>query len=142
MIQKKSSLSLKIKVKCLTDKSPEFCVQLNQIELVNNNNQFDVCPVLGPNTLEVTFLNKADTDTKIDSEGNILEDLAVIIDSLSIDNINISNDCKEYGIYTTQDQTVESTYGFMHKNGVFCYTFVYPIFYHLRNRNLIKNTNI
>jgi hypothetical protein len=138
MIQKKSSLSLKIKVKCLTDKSPDFCVQLNQVELADENNQFDGSPVLGQNTLQVTFLNKVDTDTKIDSEGNILEDLAVIIDSLLVDEVDVSSDCKQYGIYTTQDQAVERTYGFMHKNGVFCYKFVYPIFYHLRNRDLIK----
>ena len=138
MIQKKSSLSLKIKVKYLTHKSPDFCVQLNQVELADKNNQFDGSPVLGQNTLQVTFLNKVDTDTKIDSEGNILEDLAVIIDSLLVDEVDVSSDCKQYGIYTTQDQTVELTYGFMHKNGVFNYKFVYPIFYHLRNRDLIK----
>lgn len=141
MIQKKSSLSLKIEVKCLTDKSPAFCVKLNQVELANKNNQFDGSPVLGPNTLEVTFSNKVDTDTKIDSEGNIFEDLAVIIDSLLVDKVDVSGDCKQYGIYTTQDQTTERTYGFMHKNGVFRYKFVCPIFYHLRNRNLIKNTD-
>jgi len=138
MIQKKSSLSLKIKVKCLSDKSPSFYVQLNQVELTDNNNQFDGSPVLGQNTLEVTFLNKVDTDTKIDSEGNILEDLAINIDSLLVDEVDVSGDCKQYGIYTTQDHAVERTYGFMHKNGVFCYKFVYPIFYHLRNRDLIK----
>jgi hypothetical protein len=138
MIQKKSSLSLKIKVKCLADKSPNFCVQLNQVELTDKNNQFDGGPVIGQNTLQVTFLNKVDTDTKIDSDGNILEDLAVIIDSLLVDEVDVSSDCKQYGIYTTQDQTVERTHGFMHKNGVFYYKFVYPIFYHLRNRNLIK----
>ena len=141
MAQKKSLLSLKIKVLCLTNKSPEFCVQLNQDELVNNNKQFFGYPTLGPNTLKVTFLNKNSTDTKTDSNGNILEDLAVIIESLSIDDIDITNDCKQYGIYTTQCQTVESTHGFLHKNGVFCYEFVWPIFYHLRTRHMIKKAD-
>jgi len=140
MIQKKYSLSLKIIVKCLADKSPEFYVKLNQVELANENNQFDGSTIIGPNTLEVTFFNKKDADTKIDSNGNILEDLAVIIDSLFVHDIDASDDCKRNGVYTTEDQTVESTYGFLHKNGVFRYEFLSPMFYYLRNKNLIKNT--
>ena len=141
MMQKKSLLSLKIEVKRLVNKSPEFYVRLNQEELTNQDNQFIGYTSFGTNTLEVVFLNKIANDTKIDNQGNIVEDLCVIVDSLSIDNIDVSHDCKRHGIYTTQDQTVESTHGFLHKNGVFCYKFVCPIFYHLRNRNLIKNTN-
>jgi hypothetical protein len=141
MTQKKSSLSLKINIKCLADKSPEFYVRLNQVELTNKNNQFNGSTVVGSNTLEIIFLNKTDTDTKVDRDGNVLEDLAVIIDSLYVNDVDASNDCKQQGIYTTQDQKIENTNGFLHKNGVFCYKFMCPIFYHLRNRNLIENTS-
>jgi len=124
---------------CLSDKTPEFCVRLNQIELTNENNQFNGSPTFGTNTLEVIFLNKGESDTKIDSNGKIIEDLSVIVDSLVIDDIDVSSDCRRYGIYTTQDNTIEQTYGFLHKNGVFYYNFTTPIFYYLRNKNLIKN---
>jgi len=141
-MQKKYSLCLKIKVMCLTDKNPEFYVRLNQIELANEKNQFNGYPTFGANTLEVIFLNKSESDTKIDKDGKIIEDLSVIIDTLTVDEIDISNNCKQYGIYTTQNNTVENTYGFLHKNGVFCYNFITPIFYHLRNKNLIHNIEI
>jgi len=141
-MQKKYSLSLKIKVMCLSDKIPEFYVRLNQVELINENNQFNGHPTFGANTLEVVFLNKSDSDTKIDKDGKIIEDLSVIIDTLIVGGIDISNNCKQYGIYTTQSNTIENTYGFLHKNGIFCYNFITPIFYHLRNKNLIQPAEI
>ena len=127
---------------CLTDKNPEFYVRLNQVELINKDNQFNGYPTFGANTLEVIFTNKSESDTKIDKDGKIIQDLSVIIDTLTVDEIDISNNCKQYGVYTTQNNTIENTHGFLHKNGVFCYNFTTPIFYHLRNKNLIHNTEI
>lgn len=82
-------------------KHPRFKISVNDTEFVNaelknDANQteyfeFDVSVVEGPNKLIIEFVNKTDSDTVLDADGNIVQDLLLNIDSVEIDDIELGS---------------------------------------------------
>lgn len=80
-------------------KHPVFKISINNTEFVSselkgNSNEteyfeFDAAVSDGENFLAIEFVNKSVHDTILDSNGNIIEDLLLNIDSVEIDEIDL-----------------------------------------------------
>jgi hypothetical protein len=80
-------------------KHPKFKIFLNDVEYVSNQVkydseqteyfEFDAAVVEGDCNLVIEFLNKSKLDTVLDSNGTIVEDLLLNIDSIEIDEIDL-----------------------------------------------------
>jgi len=141
--QKKFLTSLQIKLHKLSDKSPEFVVTLNgdtqvAVEQSNDITTFVMYSLFGNNQLVINFLNKDCNDTVVDANGNITNDLAVEFKTITIENVDITHEIKNISCYVPYGETQpQSTYGYMHKNGQLTVDYQCPIFYFLRNCNLL-----
>ncbi len=82
-------------------KHPKFKILVNDTEFVsaklkNNVNQieyfeFDALVDEGDNSLVIEFVNKSERDTILDSNGTIVEDLLLNIESVEIDDIDLGS---------------------------------------------------
>lgn len=82
-------------------KHPTFKILVNDTELVNSKLaggpneteyfEFDATVAEGKNSLIIEFNNKSVHDTVMDSNGTIIEDLLLNIDSVEIDEIDIGS---------------------------------------------------
>jgi hypothetical protein len=75
-----------IKLNDVTHYSGRLTVQPNEIEYI----EFDAEVADGDNSLEISLLNKLPTDTIKDDNGNIIGDLILSIESIDIDDIELS----------------------------------------------------
>jgi hypothetical protein len=132
---------LKARLINLPDKIAEFIVTINGTSIINrtiNNNVVEVpCEfIFGENIIDVEFLNKDPNDTKV-VDGQVTEDLAIQMEELIVDGVDISHQFKVNSHY--RDNPSETTYGFMYKNGALTFKFVCPVFLYIRNLALIKD---
>jgi len=82
-------------------KKPEFKICVNGDEFFHSSLtqepnvpeffEFEVEVPEGNQTLEISLLNKFSSDTKKDSNGNIVDDMLLTIDSIEIEEIDIGN---------------------------------------------------
>jgi len=142
--QKKFLTSLQLKLHQLPTKTPEFTVTFNgdvqtAQEVIDSVATFSMYSEFGENQLVIQFLNKDINDTLVDQDGNIISDLALEIKSMSVSGIDITHQIKKKSCYiTVNDNTVQHThYGYLHRNGHLTFDFQCPIFYFLRNCNLL-----
>lgn len=98
----KETLKFKIGLSGTSDrKRPEFQILINGIKQVHDTLksdanvteyfEFDVEISEGANILEIEFLNKTFGDTVTDTDGTILSDLLLNIDSIEVDEIDIGS---------------------------------------------------
>ena len=96
----KENLHFRIGLSGTGKKLPEFKISIRDKEyvhgtLVANNTvehfEFDAEIVEGAHSLDIAFLNKTVQDTRLDTNGNIVEDLLLNIDSIEIDEIDIGS---------------------------------------------------
>lgn len=91
------------------------------------------------NTLKIYFVNKEDTDTVTDDNGNIVSDMNFELESIKIDGIDIE-DLKWQGNYHTDKQMFESCLFFGPK-GYYQLNFSTPILKWTLEQNHLKNKN-
>jgi|694.fasta_scaffold87851_4 hypothetical protein len=134
--EKKFTVSLQIKEHATLAKTPSYRVYFNNtLQCINDTFTCD----LGHHTIKIQLLNKTDVDTEVDHQGKVLQDLAIELISLKIDQFDITHNSKECAVYVDdKGTTIENTYGYMHKNGTLTISFTCPAFYYTRNLNLIK----
>jgi hypothetical protein len=141
--QKKFLTSLQLKLHQLPTKTPEFTVTFNgnvqtAQEVIDSVATFVMYSDFGENQLVIQFLNKDLNDTMVDQDGNIIGDLAVEIKSMTISDVDITHQVKKKSCYIFDNNTAQHThYGYMHRNGHLTFDFQCPIFYFLRNCNLL-----
>ena len=80
-------------------KQPEFVIKIDDEKLVHRKLtqspntveyfEFEHTITEGPHLLKIELINKAFGDTVLDSEGNIIEDLLLNIESIEIDDIDL-----------------------------------------------------
>lgn len=96
----KENLHFRVGLSSTGTKLPEFKICVGNKEYVHRtlsaNNaveyfEFDAEITEGANSLDIAFLNKTVYDTKLDTSGNIVEDLLLNIDSVEIDEINLGS---------------------------------------------------
>ena len=137
----KNNFYCKLKLHSTSTKKPKFKILIDDTEQVyleeDNHAIVNTSLTLGNHILKIKFLNKLPEDTVVDENGKIIEDLAIELLELSIDNIDVTHIIKEQGIYYVNNN-IEKTYGFMYTNGLFEFKFQTPGFLFLRNINLIK----
>jgi len=106
---KKENLHFRIGLSGTGGKLPEFKISINNNEYLRStlsaNNaveyfNFDAEVLEGAHSLNITFLNKTVQDTKLDTNGNIVEDLLLNIESIEIDDIDIGNLIWTASVYT------------------------------------------
>lgn len=133
---------IQLKLYCTQHKSPAFILQING-QTVDITNPLAILghARFGDNILSIEFTNKDSRDTKLDNNGNIVEDLAIEIENCLIDNLDFTSDLKINGVYQTNNG-FETTHGFLHTNGIFSYKFTCPGFYHLRNNGILNFKSI
>ena len=66
--------------------------------------------------IEIHFVNKDPNDTKV-QDNKIVEDLLLIIDKMSIDDIDLINDLSRISVYRDLNKTVHHTYNYITFNG-------------------------
>lgn len=141
--QKRFLTSLQIKLHQLPAKTPDFTVTFNgNVQTAQEVNDsvatFVMYSDFGKNQLVVQFLNKDINDTMVDHNGNIVSDLAVEIKSMTVSDVDITHQIKKKSCYISVDNnTAQHTHGYLHKNGCLTFDFECPIFYFLRNCNLL-----
>lgn len=91
----------------------------------------------GDNKFEILFLNKDANDTKVNEEGKIIEDLAVIVDRILIDELDFTDKVKHDNFYISDGERLHS-YGFMYKNGALSYEYVCPGYIFQRHYQFFK----
>lgn len=87
----------------------------------------------GEHRLEFVMKNKTSADTKVDADGNIVEDARLIVSNLEFDGIELNQVFIENAVYThnfngTGDQTQNKFYGDMGCNGTVSLEFTTPIY--------------
>ena len=96
----KEKLHFRIGLSGTGTKLPEFKISVGGTEYVHRTLsanhaveyfEFDAEIVEGAHSLDIAFLNKTVQDTKLDTDGNIVEDLLLNIDSIEIDEIDIGS---------------------------------------------------
>jgi hypothetical protein len=83
--------------------------------------------------LEIEMIGKLPKDTKIDSQGQILSDKAIIIENIEFDEIALGNLVTELATYThnfngSQDTIKDQFYGIMGCNGIVRIEFSSPVY--------------
>lgn len=122
-----------IKALRLKNKNPEieFCGKL--ITLVDDYTVIPVDVCVGLNLIEIKFLNKTNRDTKV-IDGQIVEDLAVIIEKIEYKGFNFHTYIESIGNYIdNQGNNVNNTYGFMAFNGTLTIKLIGPLFVYSRD---------
>jgi hypothetical protein len=120
---KKLSLSL-IAISNST-KSPAYKLSVNGVELVEPVSIVDLEPLKKNivyeffdndiDTITLELLNKEPNDTKV-VDGKIVEDLLIIIDKISIDNINLTDNLRKMSVYKNDKESF-NTNGYITFNG-------------------------
>jgi hypothetical protein len=101
-MDEKETLAFKVGLSRTSDKKPtEFKISINgnvivQDKLLKSSNEteyfeFNYEIAEGDNTLEITLLNKGFGDTVLDSDGNIISDMLLNIESIEIDEIDLGS---------------------------------------------------
>lgn len=145
--KKKFLVLLHIKTIKLPNKQPVFTVMLNnQLQLASNASDdlvvYKMFTGIGDSCMRIKLLNKATTDTKVDNNNNIIEDLAIQVVKFSVEDIDQTSYFYDHVIYNTPNGSGGKTYGFMHTNGELVIDFVCPTFYNIRNIRLIDKNFI
>ena len=105
----KEKLHFRIGLSGTGGKLPEFKISIGNNEYVHSTLSandaveyfdFDAEILEGAHSLDIVFLNKTMYDTKLDTNGNIVEDLLLNIDSIEIDDIDIGNLKWTASVYT------------------------------------------
>jgi hypothetical protein len=105
----KENLHFRIGLSGTGEKLPEFKISVGGTEYVHSTLsvnhaveyfEFDAEIIEGAHSLDIAFLNKKVQDTRLDIDGNIVEDLLLNIDSIEIDEIDIGNLKWTASVYT------------------------------------------
>jgi hypothetical protein len=85
------------------------------------------------------LLDKTDSDTVVDSQGKIVDDLWAQLIKLEIDNIDITNKIDLISTYSDNHGNPVKTYGFLGFNNEYLLHLQTPGFYFIRNLNSIQH---
>ena len=72
-------------------------------------------------TFSITFINKQPNDTKVDTNGVILEDLYMVIKTLKIDFFDLVDKIDKIGVYKDINGNVWKTHAYMSFPGTFTF---------------------
>lgn len=83
--------------------------------------------------LEIEMLGKLPSDTKIDSQGQILSDQSIVIENIAFDDIALGQLVTDLSTYThnfngSQDTVQDTFHGIMGCNGTVRLTFTSPVY--------------
>jgi hypothetical protein len=87
----------------------------------------------GEHTLQIVMLGKSPEHTKIDSSGNILQDVMLQISNFNIDGIDVNQLFQDKIVYThdfngTQSEIADTFHGYMGCNGTLRLKFTTPMY--------------
>jgi hypothetical protein len=69
-------------------------------------------------SVSIEFVNKELTDTKIDSNNDITEDLYIVLERLTVDTIDFINSISKISVYKDTSNKVWKTHSFMSFPGI------------------------
>lgn len=69
--------------------------------------------------IDIKLLNKCSSDTKVDSDGKITEDLMLIIEEFFIDHVDLKNKLDKISVFKDVHNTVHRTFNYITFNGTF-----------------------
>ena len=99
------------------------------------------CQNFGLYSIGIRLVNKTESDTVIDKNGNIVDDLWVKITKVEIDDIDITDKIDTVSTYTDNHGNSVKTYGFLGFSTEYKLSLQVPGFYFLRNLSNINNVD-
>jgi hypothetical protein len=127
MKKRKRELFLSLTAQATAAKVPEYTVQVNDVVLACPDNT--VITGIGRNqvdyrfeceevhSIKISLVNKEPGDTKVSSDGTITEDLYLVIDKITVDQIDLTNKISKISSYVGTDGQVRQTHGYISFNG-------------------------
>jgi len=127
MKKRKRELFLSLTAQATAAKVPEYTVQVNDVVLACPDNT--VTTGIGRNqvdyrfeceevhSIKISLVNKEPGDTKVSSDGTITEDLYLVIDKITVDQIDLTNKISKISSYVGTDGQVRQTHGYISFNG-------------------------
>lgn len=123
----KKNLSLYLLLHSTTTKQPQYKFLINDVEVscgpeivqidrYKSEHRYNI-NVESLDTIKIIFFGKDANDTKVDANGNITEDLFLIIEKLSIDNFNFLPKLPKISVYCSDTGTIYKTFNYMSFNG-------------------------
>jgi hypothetical protein len=97
---------------------------------------------LGLHDLTIRLINKEAHDTVIDHNGNIIEDLYVVIESLKVDGHDAVNKLNSISCYHDNHGNKINTHGWLGFSQDFKIFIQTPGWYFMRNLNVLSNEHI
>lgn len=93
----------------------------------------------GKNIIEIQLTNKEPADTVVDKNGNITDDMILIIDDIILSSCNrsVKYMIDEFGSYIVNDN-LHKTHGWMSWNGSYVFKVSSPSYMWLRNKDIFK----
>jgi len=67
--------------------------------------------------IDIRLLNKEPSDTQVDADGNIVQDLLIVIDKLQIDHVDLVNKLDKISVYRGDQGQVYRTFNYITFNG-------------------------
>lgn len=109
---------------------------------MNDQEQFIVDANFGIHDFSILLLNKEPNDTVVDKDGNILDDLYVIIEDILIDNITIKNHIDCFSEYTDNNGEKIKTFGYLSFATEFKFWLQVPGYIFKRNISALPDKDI
>ena len=96
----------------------------------------------GIHDITLRLINKIPTDTVIDTQNNITDDLYAVIEKIKVDDIDITAHINAISRYTNNNGDVVTTNGWLTYNQEFSILVQTPGWYFVRNIDSLKTKNI
>jgi|APCry1669190288_1035285.scaffolds.fasta_scaffold17052_3 hypothetical protein len=144
MTEKK--LKVTFEIKRFKDKCPRINVVFNKkaTEIICDRDtaSFESILNLGWNRFNVELVNKESKDTVLDSAGNIIDDLYVIIKEFKVDDFDVTRFVLPKGRYIKKTkEPVLGTNGFMGFTGTYSFKLFYPTNLFIRNLEIKQRSS-
>jgi hypothetical protein len=67
--------------------------------------------------INIQFLNKEPGDTQVDQNGNIIQDMLIVVNRLCVDHVDLTNKIDKITVYKDTSGQVHKTFNYLAFNG-------------------------
>lgn len=123
----KKNLSLYLLLQSTTTKDPQYKLLVNDVEFnqpahivqvgdYKQQHQYHI-DVESLHNIQIVFFGKEAHDTQVDSQGNVVEDLFLVIEKFAISDIDFLPKLPKISKYESNNKRIYNTFNYMSFNG-------------------------